>query len=45
MEGVLNFNVKRFFKYSHEEKIELKAIGRPLPDITIEKTGVSRDIY
>lgn len=43
MEVVFNLiNVKRFFKYSYEEKIELKAKGRPLPDISIEKTGVSR---
>lgn len=43
MEVVFNLiNVKRFFKYSYEEKIELKAKGRPLVDITIEKTGVSR---
>ncbi|XP_031335766.1 zinc finger MYM-type protein 1 isoform X2 [Photinus pyralis] len=43
MEVVFNLvNVKKFFKHSHEEKIELKAKGRPLPDIIIEKTGVSR---
>lgn len=35
-------NIKRFFKYSYEEKIELKKNGRPLPDITIEVAGVSR---
>lgn len=43
MEVVFNLiNVKKFFKYSYEEKIELKAKGRPLPDIIIEKAGVSR---
>ncbi|CAH1117438.1 unnamed protein product [Phaedon cochleariae] len=43
MEVVFNLiNGKRFFKYSYEEKIELKRQGRPLPDIFIEKSGLSR---
>ena len=43
MEVVFNLiYVKRFFKYSYEEK-KLKAKGRPLPDIIIEKPGVSRE--
>ena len=35
-------NVKRFFKYTYEEKYELKNRGRPMPDIVIEIAGVSR---
>lgn len=35
-------HVKKFYKYSYEEKVELKSKGRPLPDITIETTGISR---
>ncbi|XP_072384441.1 zinc finger MYM-type protein 1-like [Diabrotica undecimpunctata] len=35
-------NVKRFFKYSYDEKLELKCKGRPLPDIKIVKEGSSR---
>ena len=35
-------NIKKFFKYTYQEKIELKDEGRPLPDIYIEKEGSSR---
>ncbi|XP_076259361.1 zinc finger MYM-type protein 1-like [Rhynchophorus ferrugineus] len=43
MEVVFNLiNVKKFFKYSYEEKLECKSKGRPLPDIIIEKSGASR---
>ena len=35
-------NVKKFFQYTYEEKINLKAKGRPLPDIFLEVQGSSR---
>lgn len=43
MDVVYNLiNVKRFDKYTYEEKLELKKQGRPMPDINIEVSGVSR---
>lgn len=43
MDVVYNLiNVKHFNDYTHEEKLELKKQGRPMPDFIIEAKSVSR---
>lgn len=43
MDVVFNLiNVKKFCRYSYEEKIALKERGRPLPDLSIDTVAVSR---
>ncbi|XP_030760634.1 uncharacterized protein LOC115885760 [Sitophilus oryzae] len=43
MDVVFNLiNVKTFFKYSYNERLELKQKGRPLPDLVIEQPSSSK---